>query len=98
QEQKQLHLQTNTEKDDLKFLEGLQDTYGISAIKWKDTLNNYYQIGNRQFLVIDEHKIYELPDTLKPTSILLRNSPQINLDRVLQQLQPEIIIADGSNY
>lgn len=34
----------------------------------------------------------------KKSVILLRNSPKINLDQLIQSSQPKIIIADGSNY
>ncbi|MEO6348834.1 MAG: ComEC family competence protein, partial [Aquaticitalea sp.] len=33
-----------------------------------------------------------------PDYVLLRNSPKINLKRLLDSLQPKLIIADGSNY
>jgi len=34
----------------------------------------------------------------KNSIILLRNSPKINLDQLIQSCNPQIIIADGSNY
>ena len=34
----------------------------------------------------------------KADIIIIRNSPKINLDRLLQKINPEIIIADASNY
>lgn len=48
-------------------------------------------------LVIDSIGIYELL-SIKPTIILIQNSPKINLDRMLKRLQPRIVVADGSNY
>jgi len=56
-------------------------------------------IGYKQhkILVIDSSSIYSLPSHT-PTYIVLRESPNINLERILC-LYPEIaIIADGSNY
>ena len=38
------------------------------------------------------------PKTQKPQWILLRQSPKINLDRLIDSLNPELIIWDGSNY
>ncbi|TBW28061.1 ComEC/Rec2 family competence protein [Gramella sp. KN1008] len=48
-------------------------------------------------LVIDTAANYKLPD-FKPEIIIVRNSPRLNMDRLIQQLQPGQIIADGSNY
>ncbi|MCH7523634.1 MAG: hypothetical protein IIC74_01160 [Bacteroidetes bacterium] len=36
--------------------------------------------------------------SFKVDIILLRNSPKINLERLIDSLQPELIISDGSNY
>jgi len=36
--------------------------------------------------------------SVKPTMIILRQSPKINLERLLKELNPKIIIADGTNY
>lgn len=59
-------------------------------------LQNFYRFGNKNLLVVDstEHLI---PD-FKPDIILLTQSPKINLERLLQIYQPEILVADGSNY
>ncbi len=34
----------------------------------------------------------------KPDYVLLRNSPRINLERLIDSIKPTCIIADGSNY
>ncbi|HET7360995.1 MAG TPA: ComEC/Rec2 family competence protein [Salinimicrobium sp.] len=60
-------------------------------------IKNIYKIRNRFLLVIDSAGIYQLPK-LENSMILLRNSPQINLDRLIETLDPKIIISDGSNY
>lgn len=69
---------------------------GISTIS-STPIKNFYKIRNRFLLVIDSAGIYQLPK-LKNNMILLRNSPQINLDRLIETLNPKIIISDGSNY
>lgn len=38
------------------------------------------------------------PNNYKIDIILLTYSPKINLNRILESLQPNLIIADGSNY
>ena len=63
----------------------------------EDNLSSVYQINNKTVLVIDSLGIYQVK-LFKPDYILLRNSPKINLERLIDSLQPELIIADGSNY
>lgn len=60
-------------------------------------LKNLYFFAEKEILVIDSLGIYKLPN-FNPKLILLTNSPKINLDRLISELKPEQIIADGSNY
>jgi competence protein ComEC len=62
-----------------------------------DTIQNVYQFNNKTLLVIDSIGVYKSL-SFKPEFILLRNSPRINLERLIDSLQPEQIISDGSNY
>lgn len=62
-----------------------------------DSLQSVYLIGNKKLLVIDSLGVYTLK-TFKPDYVLLRNSPKINLTRLIDLLNPKLIIADGSNY
>lgn len=61
-----------------------------------DTLKNIYQFKNEKLLIVDSLGVY--PSNMKPDYILLRNSPKINLNRLIDSLKPSTIIADGSNY
>lgn len=63
----------------------------------EDSILSVYQMNNKKLLVIDSFGIYQVKN-FKPDYILLRNSPKINLERLIDSLQPELIIADGSNY
>ncbi len=67
----------------------------IKSIRY-DTLHNVYKTPHKTLLVIDSLGVYKV--SFKPDYILLRNSPKLNLKRVIDSLQPELIIADGSNY
>ncbi|MCH2034884.1 MAG: competence protein ComEC family protein [Tenacibaculum sp.] len=64
----------------------------------KDTLNNrIMNIDNELILKIDSLGIY--PKNFNKNSIIvLKHSPKLNLQRLIQTLNPKIIIADGSNY
>lgn len=62
-----------------------------------NSLKNIYLIENQLLLVVDSTAVYRLRN-LQPDFVLLRNSPEINLTRLIELLHPETIIADGSNY
>lgn len=74
-----------------KNLKGIK-TIQISGFR------NIYELHSSKFLIaIDSIPVY--PDTsFRPEYILLKNSPDINLDRLITELKPKQIIADGSNY
>ncbi|SHF77877.1 competence protein ComEC [Salegentibacter echinorum] len=63
----------------------------------EDSVPNILGFGSRELLIIDSAAVYKIPH-LKPDYILLRNSPKLNLNRLIEQLAPKQIIADGSNY
>lgn len=63
----------------------------------KDTLKSVYQFQNKTLLVIDSFAIYHVR-SFQPDYVLLRNSPRINLERMIDSISPKYIIADGSNY
>jgi competence protein ComEC len=60
-------------------------------------IKNTYRIGNENLLIIDSLGIYNIPK-FYPEMVLLRQSPKINLERLIALIKPKIIIADGSNY
>ena len=62
-----------------------------------DSIQSIYFRNNKNILVVDSLGVYNV-STFKPHIILLRNSPKINLKRLIDSLQPELIISDGSNY
>ena len=62
-----------------------------------DSLQTIYSLNNKKLLIIDSMGIYNIK-SFKPVIVLLRNSPKINLKRLIHSLQPELIISDGSNY
>ncbi|GAA4126473.1 hypothetical protein GCM10022250_13190 [Flavobacterium chungbukense] len=60
-----------------------------------DPLKNLMYFKNKKILLIDSSGIY--PPNLSPDLLILTQTPKINLDRLLTQIQPKMIIADGSN-
>lgn len=63
----------------------------------QDTLKSVYQFQNKTLLIIDSLGIYNIK-SFQPDYVLLRNSPRINLERMIDSIRPKYIIADGSNY
>lgn len=56
-----------------------------------------FNIKNQTLLVIDSLGVYPVIN-LKIDYVLLTQSPKINLNRLIDSIQPKAIIADGSNY
>ncbi|CAN0599076.1 unnamed protein product, partial [Laminaria digitata] len=59
-------------------------------------LNNSYNMNGKNMYVIDSIGIY--PKMEVQDFLLLTQSPKVNLERVIDSIQPKIVIADGSNY
>jgi competence protein ComEC len=56
-----------------------------------------YEWGNGELYIMGEKGDYPQKSG-KAQYLLLRSSPKINLDRVLDKVAPATVIADGSNY
>ena len=67
------------------------------------TSQNYHKLSNLMYydkqvvLIIDKGGLYDIKELNNPI-VLLRQSPKINLQRLVKKLKPAIIIVDGSNY
>ncbi|MGO3706623.1 MAG: ComEC/Rec2 family competence protein [Mesonia hippocampi] len=96
-ERKKRHLQYSS-TDSLSYgLEGFLNQSGIKKIT-KVPMRSVYEINNKFLLCVDSTANYTIPNGIKIDYVLLRGSPKVNLDKLLKQLKPEQIIADGSNY
>ena len=60
-------------------------------------INNVFSFYDKSILVIDSLGIYNVKN-YSENYILLRQSPKINLARLIKKLNPQLIIADASNY
>jgi competence protein ComEC len=63
----------------------------------EDSIKPLYKLNKKKLFIVDSLGIYNIK-SLKPDYILLRQSPKINLNRLIDSLKPKRIIADGSNY
>ena len=63
----------------------------------ENKLKNVYALNNKKLLVVDSLGVYLLKNNT-PDMILLTSSPKINLERLILEVDPKIIIADASNF
>ena len=63
----------------------------------ENRIQNVYQFDNYRILVIDSIGLYK-NISFRPDYILLINSPKLNLNRLMDSINPKVIIADASNY
>jgi competence protein ComEC len=78
-------------------LESYQVGTGVKSIKILKEKPFFFEFNAEKILVIDSLGLYNV-ETVKPTILILSHSPKLNLDRVLLQIKPKIVVADGSNY
>ena len=71
-------------------------TANYSSITKTNSIKNCYYYKEKKIMIIDKEIVCNF--ITKADIIIIRNSPKINLDRLLQKINPEIIIADASNY
>jgi competence protein ComEC len=69
----------------------------VQEVLNNNSIRNFYNFKNERILVIDSLGLYHFK-TIQPTILLLRQSPKVNLNRVIKLLKPKLIISDGSNY
>lgn len=91
----------DTSEDSLKTNNNFKMAYLVGAeldeMLPSGKIKNLYSFNNETILVVDSLGLYRF-NSVKPTMIILRQSPKINLERLIQNLSPKIIIADGTNY
>lgn len=92
---KQLYVYTSKPERSAKLIENYAVKERIDIIKY-DALQNSYHINDILFSRIDSSGLYLKEN--KGHIVLLTDSPKINLDRLITDTMPQIIIADGSNY
>lgn len=68
----------------------------FSSLKKRNQIKNLYFFKGNKILVLDSLGCY--PKNIQPDIIILTQSPKINFERLLQTLQPKIVVADASNY
>ena len=90
----------NSDKNSLKKKENnTLNTYLLSAnavMTKKQEISNFLYYRGKRIFILDSTK-KRIPN-LHPDILILTQSTKVNLDRILKELQPQIVVADGSNY
>ncbi len=68
----------------------------FSYLKSKKILQNTLYFHDKKILILDSLGVY--PKNATPDIVLVTQSPKINLERLFQNLKPQIVVADASNY
>ena len=68
----------------------------LDSVEYHPVSENY-RLGRHTLRVLDSAGLYS-PTESSPHYLLLTGSPRIHMDRFLQVLNPDQVIADGSNY
>ncbi|CAM2837042.1 ComEC/Rec2 family competence protein [Flavobacterium frigoris] len=71
-------------------------TANFSVLGTKEKMKNTAFFKEKSILILDSTGVY--PNNIRPSLILLTQSPKINLDRMIQLLKPKLVVADASNY
>ena len=82
----------------------LRESFPIKTYKVQAATNKYLEaplpnvirVKQKNIVLVDSHNV--LPKQQKIHIVLLSESPRINMNRLIDSLNPEQIIADGSNY
>jgi len=98
QENEKLNLYHNLDEDLQKEIRLKDYKIGknINQIEMQE-IPNILAISQTHILIVDSSGVYEMK-SFKPDMVILRDSPKVNLERLIEHLKPKIIIADGSNY
>jgi competence protein ComEC len=71
-------------------------TANYYSIKSIQPIKNIIKFGKTKIQIVDSTSVFKT--TIQPDIIILRQSPKVNLDRLIETQQPKLIVADASNY
>lgn len=77
---------------------GIFDAYlvgNFGHLKAINPIKNTLFFNNKRILLIDSSGIY--PNKIQSNIIVLTQSPKINLDRLLEEVNPKVVVADATN-
>ena len=94
----QLIIYQAKKNENLSYLLAPIKQYENLNVVIKDSIPNILEHKENIILIMKDDEYSSIEGVNEKTIILLSNSPKINLDRILKNNTPKMIIADGSNY
>ncbi len=99
----QLNLYTNRLHDSTQLkqsyrIQSLANVYGLQTIEVKALAYQYNYKKKFKIHYIDSTGVYENTQHQSPTIVVLSESPKLNLERLINDLQPKLLIASTNNY
>lgn len=90
-----LFIFSNEKTKDNQDLENYKRENFIKSINYSK-INNFIEINSKKILVID--KSLNINKVLKPDILIIHNNPKINLERLLEKIEPKKVIFSTKNY
>ena len=81
----------------VNFIKAYKVEKQLNEVNFVNGIPNVFHFKNHRILVVDSDGIYKL-NQFKNSIVLLTQLPKINMVRMIENLQPKLIIADASNY
>ena len=94
---KKLQLYSNLEAVETNTIPRTFSVKNSLKIETPKPIQPIFNIKNKTLLVVDSLGVYQVKK-LKVDFVLLTQSPKMNLERLIDSIKPNAIIADGSNY
>lgn len=85
----------NKKIKDNKMLQTYATAHFSKTVR-QQKLQNIAYFKHTKILVIDTLNVY--PKEITPDIVLIRQSPKLNLERLLQTTRPKTVVADASNF
>jgi competence protein ComEC len=88
---------TNSKTKDSIFLKNyIRESFPVQSVTYSK-IQEFYHFKKQKIQVVA--RSYRLKEVVPNSEILvLKNSPKVNLERLLQKTKSRLVVADGSNY
>lgn len=96
---KNITLITNDTLQNNSFEQKMIQSYATAnycKITQTKKLTNLLYFHKNKILIIDKSGVYKT--VIQPDVVILRDSPKLNLDRLVSDIKPKLVIADASNF
>ena len=92
-----LHSLDSLQATNLSFIKTYKTHHNLDEITLLKTIPTKLKYQDKTVLIIDSLGVYKNLD-IHADIVLLRQSPKLNLERLLLECNPNLLVADASNY